>query len=223
MEKTYKRVPFDVELAKKIQSGEIEGRFVTALDNIEMEILTFNSFDKKYPIIARYKDTDSYGVELFEYCIDGKTNSDGVAFWFDLLIELPEEPPKPEFKIGDYVEIVDGGHKGNCGTILSDKMIHYRREDVYCYYVGIPSIGVKADIRVQFLKKKKFKPFDKVLVKRNGGYGDTLGTWTPAFFQKYVTEYGETQYLASGLNWHKCIPYEGNEHLVGTINSQDED
>ena len=29
MEKTYKRVPFDIELAKKIQSGEVEGRIIT--------------------------------------------------------------------------------------------------------------------------------------------------------------------------------------------------
>ena len=40
-----KIIPFDLETAKKIQAGEIEGRIVTALDNVEMEILTFNSFD----------------------------------------------------------------------------------------------------------------------------------------------------------------------------------
>lgn len=68
-------------------------------------------------------------------------------------------------------------------------------------------------------KEPQFKPFDKVLVKRNGDYGDTLGTWTPAIFQKYVTDYGTQMYLASGLQWHECIPYKGNERLVGTTDN----
>ena len=51
------------------------------------------------------------------------------------------------------------------------------------------------------------KPFDKVLV-RNTGYG----LWIPALFGiekdgQYITSAGWQRY---------CIPYEGNENLLGT-------
>lgn len=54
------------------------------------------------------------------------------------------------------------------------------------------------------------KPFDKVLV-RNAEYG----LWIPALFGlekngQYITSAGWQRY---------CIPYEGNEHLLGTKNA----
>jgi hypothetical protein len=51
------------------------------------------------------------------------------------------------------------------------------------------------------------KPFDKVLV-RNAEYG----LWIPALFGMEKDE----QYITSA-GWQKyCIPYEGNENLLGT-------
>ena len=59
---------------------------------------------------------------------------------------------------------------------------------------------------------KEFKPFDKVLVRE-----DYNTQWIPAVFQLYQ-ETGIRHYYASG-NWYlQCIPYKGNEHLVGTTN-----
>ena len=54
------------------------------------------------------------------------------------------------------------------------------------------------------------KPFDKVLV-RNAEYG----LWIPALFGMEK----DGQYITSA-GWQKyCIPYEGNEHLLGTKNA----
>lgn len=51
------------------------------------------------------------------------------------------------------------------------------------------------------------KPFDKVLV-RNAEYG----LWIPALFGMEK----DGQYITSA-GWQKyCIPYEGNENLIGT-------
>jgi hypothetical protein len=51
------------------------------------------------------------------------------------------------------------------------------------------------------------KPFDKVLV-RNAEYG----LWIPALFGMEK----DGQYITSA-GWQKyCIPYEGNENLLGT-------
>ena len=54
------------------------------------------------------------------------------------------------------------------------------------------------------------KPFDKVLV-RNAEYG----LWIPALFGMEK----DGQYITSA-GWQKyCIPYEGNENLIGTKNA----
>ena len=55
------------------------------------------------------------------------------------------------------------------------------------------------------------KPFDKVLV-RNAEYG----LWIPALFGMEK----DGQYITSA-GWQKyCIPYEGNENLLGTKGKQ---
>lgn len=52
----------------------------------------------------------------------------------------------------------------------------------------------------------EFKPFDKVLVR--DGIGDK---WLPDIFGYKI---GNCYYCISNY-WNCCIPYEGNEHLVG--------
>lgn len=57
---------------------------------------------------------------------------------------------------------------------------------------------------------KKFVPFQKVLVRDND-----LDVWRVNFFSHYVNEY-EGKYQCVSCIWKDCIPYEGNESLVGT-------
>lgn len=64
----------------------------------------------------------------------------------------------------------------------------------------------------------QFKPFDKVLV-RDCERGHPW--WTPAIFQE--TDDSSAPYMASGLWWEQCIPFEGNEHLVGTTDKPKEE
>lgn len=66
----------------------------------------------------------------------------------------------------------------------------------------------------------KFKPFDKVLVRDND-----KKDWRPALYSPYDDEGTEkrplyrTIYIPSEQFWNQCIPYEGNEHLLGTTDS----
>ena len=61
-------------------------------------------------------------------------------------------------------------------------------------------------------------PFEsKVLVRS----GDSLGEWKPAIFGIYRSKYNNF-YVVGGTCWKHCIPYEGNEHLLGTTNDCDE-
>lgn len=64
---------------------------------------------------------------------------------------------------------------------------------------------------VDLKPKVEFKPFDKVLVRDCSGE-----IWRPSFFARYLP-YGRDPYQVIGGERVKlCIPYEGNESLLGT-------
>lgn len=56
----------------------------------------------------------------------------------------------------------------------------------------------------------EFKPFDKVLVRY-----DNQHVWQIDFFSHYVRGV-ECPYKCLTRDFNQCIPYEGNEHLLGT-------
>ena len=61
-------------------------------------------------------------------------------------------------------------------------------------------------------KVDELKPFDKVLV-RDGK--DEI--WEPAFFFRYLSQFSGYNYQTLGGEWRVyCIPYIGNESLLGT-------
>ena len=83
------------------------------------------------------------------------------------------------------------------------------------YYGGTHSDD---DIIIEIEEPKhkcQFKPFDKVLVRDR----DTQ-CWSCSLFSHTKSTDG---YNAGGLIWSQCIPYEGNEHLVGTTGKPKEE
>ena len=69
-----------------------------------------------------------------------------------------------------------------------------------------------ANKQIMDLKECQFKPFEKVLVRDS--YEDE---WRASFFSN-IRE-GYSKYVTTGLVWKFCIPYKGNEHLLGTTNN----
>lgn len=65
-----------------------------------------------------------------------------------------------------------------------------------------------ADIK----KELQFKPFEKVLVRDS--YDDM---WRASFFSHIKEDDG--RYVTTCFTWKFCIPYEGNEHLLGTTDN----
>ena len=69
-----------------------------------------------------------------------------------------------------------------------------------------------------FFDFNQLKTFDKVLV-RNGNHN----VWFPAFFHSYRPNiryspfYIITGIYPGGTSYSQCVPYEGNEYLMGTI------
>lgn len=61
--------------------------------------------------------------------------------------------------------------------------------------------------------KCSFKPFDKVLVRCGNGI------WGATFFSRCDNKSAWAYVGVDCNNWEQCIPYEGNEHLLGTDKS----
>lgn len=66
----------------------------------------------------------------------------------------------------------------------------------------------KKKMIVDLKQKVEFKPFDKILVRDS--YDDM---WRACFFS-HIRKDGK--YVTTSFTWKFCIPYEGNERLLGT-------
>lgn len=152
MENTYKYVPFNIELAKKIQTGEIEGRIVAKT--------------KKGYISATLKQLDIVSTTLSVYHGDNH-------------VEI-------QYGHNSMLEYLQGSN------LFNMLFIELQQETNKPKYI--------------------FKPFDKVLVRQSD-----KNDWRVAFYSHFNEE--ENLHVTAWLSWYQCIPYEGNEHLVGTSNN----
>lgn len=63
-------------------------------------------------------------------------------------------------------------------------------------------------------EKREFKPFDRVLVR-----DDVEDVWICGIFSHLSKDDRSYPFVTAYAYFKYCIPYEGNEHLVGTNNS----
>lgn len=94
MEKKYKRIAFDLELAKAITKGEKEGKVVTR-DGYPIEYLDFEHEENEFPVIAIIRINGNTRCEV--YAEDGFVISKESEQDCDLFLEVPDEQ---EFKEG---------------------------------------------------------------------------------------------------------------------------
>lgn len=107
--------------------------------------------------------------------------------WHREVIEIENKP---------FVYI-DADKELMCGNSMTD-------------FVKSAFTEISADeIRAIELVEYNFKPFDKVLVRENN-----TEMWKADFFSHY-NEKGVWPYGCCCGYWQQCIPYEGNEHLIG--------
>lgn len=119
----------------------------------------------------------------------------------------------------NYYKISDAWGKGDiCSTLLYAKATDEERAEFIA--AAEKHYGGKYNpetLRVEPVKviepKCSFKPFDKVLVR----YGN--GIWGATFFSRYDNKSAWAYVGVDCINWEQCIPYEGNEHLLGTDKS----
>lgn len=85
---------------------------------------------------------------------------------------------------------------------------------IYIYNIE-EKIGGKLDLKTLEIEKPKceFKPFDKVL-----GRNEKDDVWEADLFSHYREE-SQYPFRCIGFSRKYCIPYEGNEHLLGTTDN----
>lgn len=237
-------VPFDLNTARKIKSGEIEGSVL--INNIEIEFV-YESKDCAGPYNLLFVRKDGYGISAIY------ANTEGCTLG-DTTLELEVEAGA-YFKKGDVLISTLGNpfiyngiinREGDMGCIYGisaygeitseeipiwtsvcgeDKSKYVRlatEEEKKSFAERIANTEnlKKAGIIKQYLskyeylldgqKKYDFKPFDQVLVRASN-----LGNWNLHLFARVREEEYKYECLG-GLRYKECIPYEGNEHLLGT-------
>lgn len=157
---------------------------------------------------------------------------------------LEIEPAQPEFKDGDIV-YADYGNKQavfivsgktdlsegynsfialdlrgltldmGCMSFFKEDLCKLRlakEEEKKQLFVALTKASMAWDAEkkqvVDLKQKVELKPFDKVLIR-----DDEDHPWRVSLFgYKDANSY----YCCNGCTWNQCIPYEGNEHLLGT-------
>ena len=128
---------------------------------------------------------------------------------------------EPKFKIGDKIKKKDGIDY-RLRTIESINNNHYiiKTPDWFdnCYITD--KLPFNCQDEYELIHSNKFdinnlKPFEsRVLVRDTDHY-----EWEGAVFGRYD---GNTFFTIGGVDWKYCIPYEGNEHLLGKTDDCDE-
>lgn len=149
-----KIIPFDLETAKKIQAGDIDGKIETR-EGSPVRLLCTN-LKNEQSIVVAVTSMKSGFENIQTYGTSGNFLTRSYAYSrFDLVLEVSDHEPE-------------------------------------------------------------FKPFDKILVRNEGGI------WTTNLFSHY-TNLRNYPYQAVWGSWMQCIPYEGNENLLGTTDKPKED
>ena len=121
----------------------------------------------------------------------------------------------PKFKVGDVVQYLDG-YKVRIIKVSEDNRL-YTYETLFDKRIGSSTFSGQDELE---LVQNRFdistlKPFEsRVLVRR-----DSTCHWIPEIFGFFGDNYF---YVLGGCTYKQCIPYEGNEHLLGSKNDCDE-
>ena len=123
---------------------------------------------------------------------------------------------KPKFKVGDYV--------AKKGGITVPVLITGVGNDAYYSNTG-KSVGffnIKDQDDWELVHNKfdvnTLVPFEsRVLVRMDSG-----NLWKPAIFGCCLGGVYSPYYTLDGSSWKHCIPYEGNEHILGKADDCDD-
>lgn len=175
-----------------------------AFDNRRRHI---NSFTDTQLKLSRFA-TEEEKEELFQVLKDN-------GYRWNAETKTLEKLVGPKFKVGDVVQYLDGYKVRITKVNTNDDL--YENKSLISKGVGyIPFSKQDCWELVQNrFDISTLKPFEsRVLVRR-----DSTCHWIPAIFGFFGDNYF---YVLGGCTYKQCIPYEGNEHLLGSKNNCDE-
>lgn len=229
-------IPFDLELAKKIQNGEVEGKIVDG-EGTEYEIVKWDA-KGDYPLIATFFDEEDNSIRVNTFTGQGAYSMGGRTK-LDLQLVVPEYLT---WKEGDYLTIHYDGYphtyifiyksftanvsnpikyhvlfnvENNClkiesETISEGDILPSTSSDIAMLTKALEKEGKRWNPETKQIEDIKpehvIKPLDLILVKST--YWELC---------QYAFVEGGYVHTVGGLTFREWIPYEGNEHLLGTI------
>ena len=162
-------------------------------------------FIPKYGDIIFAKSGDSSYIEIFDsYKDDGLINK---CIWCSYYISLgfPFSVNESSYLFKDDIDEI------RLANVYERNMLFYALKEK-----GLVWNEEKKEVEKieQPKEEHEFHPFDKVLVR---DFEDDK--WEIGFFEK-INDNGEAfPFSCLSENWNFCIPYEGNEGLLGTSNT----
>ena len=131
-----------------------------------------------------------------------------------------EKLVEPKFKVGDDIRI-----KGTSAIYVVTEI----REDRYMLDDKDISLLFKKQDEWELVPNKfdinTLMPFDKVLVRDENLLEDsdiTDATWSAALYSHNKFVDNVCPYVTTNGHFAQCVPYKGNEHLLGTTDDCDE-
>ena len=194
--------------------GEV---YLKRADNDDATIVITTKHDFPYSFFKDGSYSDCRGAECMLFpSSDHRT-------WEDFKV------PKKEFKAGGVVVLKSASAIGvvreKRDGLIADTLI-----DPILKCFGLSNVRLATDeeinewntlllsYRQHYSKSKRklihwFLPFDRVLVR-----DDNNETWKIDLFERYSNENEDLCFCCLARDYDYCIPYEGNEHLLGTTN-----
>ena len=239
MEQRTATIPFDLETAKKINIGEIAGRIVTEKGRNRAEIV----YEDNSSICPLLVVIHSISVSADWFSATGKAISSENRLLLEVPEYTTfKDGDVLSNKDGSYIFILNMHGKyltslyaslaaGTSLNISDDIAAH--ENHIECYRLATDS---EKQRMIKALKKSKnpkakeylkrffgieekpeyeFKPFDKVLVR-----DEDDKEWHISLFAREIVDDSDglsyKHECSNGTLWDCCIPFEGNEYLLGT-------
>lgn len=239
MEQRTATIPFDLETAKKINIGEIAGRIVTEKGQNRAEIV-YEDNSSNCPLLVVIH---SISVSADWFSATGKALSSANRLLLEVPEYTTfKDGEVLSNKDGSYIFILNthGKYLTSFYASLNQKGILKIEDGLSAWENQIEKYRFATESERQklvdalkaskepkakeYLKrffgieekpKYEFKPFDKVLVRKEGNK-----KWNISLFaREIVDDYNRLPYkyeCSNGTLWDCCIPFEGNECLLET-------
>lgn len=210
----------------KFKDGDV---VVTTLGNIAIISNKINNKinNKIYITYCGLFGNDIFTVDKYNVCPERHATEEEKQKLFDAIkangykwnaeTKTLEKLVEPRFKVGNAIQNEDGYKVKITEVNIEDECYGYES----MIAKGIGGIAFSEQDNWELIPNKfditTLKPFDKVLVR----VCDTA-KWIGDFYMWYDDTEKDFPYNCVGGIWSQCIPYESNEHLLGTIDDCDE-